>query len=79
MKVIAKSLTNVKVEVQSGRHKFIADEPAGVGDDAGPDPCALLLRALGACKVMTVMMYARRKGWQLNHVEVRLETNNQWH
>ncbi len=74
MKVIAKSLTGVKVAIQAGRHIFIADEPLGVGDDAGPDPYALLLSALGACKVMTVTMYARRKGWPLARVEVLLET-----
>jgi hypothetical protein len=43
MKVTAKSSTNVQVLIKSGRHEFIADEPLGVGDDAGPDPYSLLL------------------------------------
>ena len=74
MKVIARSAQNVQVEITSGSHTLLADEPLGVGDDAGPDPYALLLSALGACKVMTMMMYARRKGWELERVEVELET-----
>lgn len=74
MKVIARSLQNVQVEITAGVHVLLADEPLGVGDDAGPDPYALLLSALRACKVMTVLMYARRKGWQVENIEVGLET-----
>lgn len=74
MKVIARNAQNVQVEIMAGAHTLLADEPIGAGDNAGPDPYALLLSALGACKVMTVMMYARRKGWQLENIEVSLET-----
>lgn len=74
MKVTAKSLKNYQVQIEAGSHSFIADEPGGVGDDAGPNPYALLLSALGSCKVMTVLMYARKKGWPLEGVEVSLET-----
>jgi len=73
MKVFARNARNVQVEISTGKHTLLADEPLGVGDDAGPDPYALLLSALGACKVMTVIMYARRKGWQLERIEVGLE------
>lgn len=74
MKVIARNLQNMQVEIMAGSHTLLADEPPGVGDDAGPDPYALLLSALGACKVMTVMMYVRRKGWSLENIVVCLET-----
>jgi putative redox protein len=74
MSIIARNSTNFQVKISAGRHRFVSDEPIGVGDDAGPDPYALLLSALAACKVMTVQMYARRKGWSLEDVLVKLDT-----
>jgi putative redox protein len=72
MKITAKNIKNFQVQIEAGNHSFIADEPFGIGDDAGPDPYSLLLSALGSCKVMTVLMYARKKGWPLENVEVSL-------
>lgn len=62
--------------VMVGRHTLRADEPvAQGGSDAGPTPHQYLLAALGACTAMTVRMYAGRKQWPLEHVEVRLHHN----
>src|SRR3989442_6414099 len=74
MEVIARSATNLQVEITVGRHQFLSDEPPDLGDDAGTDPYDLLLAALGACTVMTLRLYARRKQWPLAGVEVRLNT-----
>ena len=74
MKITAKSSTNFQVRIKAGRHEFIADEPLGIGDDAGPDPYSLLLGSLAACTIMTVQMYARRKNWPLEDVELSLST-----
>lgn len=72
--VTVRSLSNLKNEVtyESGETS-ITDEPVALGGEgAGPDPYALLLAALGSCISMTTMLYARRKGWPLERVTVRL-------
>jgi putative redox protein len=61
------------VDLRAGRHALAADEPAGLGGaDTGPSPFGLLLSGLGACTAITLRMYADRKQWPLDGVEVRL-------
>lgn len=71
--VLVRSSGNFQQEIVAGNHSWFADEPLEAGgNDTGPDPYGLLLGALGACTSMTLLMYARRKGWTLEHVEIRL-------
>jgi uncharacterized OsmC-like protein len=71
--VIVHSVGNLRQEIDAGSHTFYADEPVDAGgDNIAPNPYELLLGALGACTSMTLQMYARRKGWPLEGVEVRL-------
>ncbi|MBC2858870.1 bifunctional alpha/beta hydrolase/OsmC family protein [Stappia sp. 28M-7] len=58
-----------QVSVESGRHRLIADEPEAVGGlDSGPSPYDFLSAALGACTVMTLRMYAERKGLAVERI-----------
>ncbi|MFQ3614349.1 MAG: OsmC family protein [Cyanobacteriota bacterium] len=56
------------------RHfKLVADEPPDLGgQDRGPAPFEWILAGLGSCKAMTAQMYAERKGWPLERVQVDL-------
>jgi putative redox protein len=57
-------------------HQWLADEPVEAGGgNSGPNPKQLLLSSLGACTAITLRMYAARKQWPLEGVEVELEFN----
>jgi len=59
-------------DVNSGPvHHTVADEPLAYGGtNRGMSPYGFLSAGLGACTSMTIRMYARRKGWPLDHVWV---------
>lgn len=66
--------TNYRVDLKAGRHHvLVADErQAHGGADAGPAPYEYLLSGLAACTAITLRMYAERKSWPLEHVQVDL-------
>jgi putative redox protein len=64
---------NYRTEVRAGGHALITDEPVALGGtNSGPTPYDLLIGGLGACTAITIRMYADRKGWPVEAVEVRL-------
>jgi uncharacterized OsmC-like protein/alpha/beta superfamily hydrolase len=72
-RVVVRTEQGYRTEIVANGHPLIADEPLrGGGTNAGPTPYELLTSALGACTSITLRMYADRKGWPLDAVEVRL-------
>jgi uncharacterized OsmC-like protein/pimeloyl-ACP methyl ester carboxylesterase len=63
-----------QVEIRSGAHHFIADEPMSVGGlGSGLSPYELVSAGLAACTVMTMRLYADRKQFPLNRAHTVVE------
>jgi putative redox protein len=61
-----------QVRIDTGDHSFLMDEPVDYGGlGSGPSPFDLLCAALSSCTLMTMMLYARRKGWEIDGLNVR--------
>jgi putative redox protein len=55
-------------------HELLTDmEPAAGGLDAGPDPHDFYDTALGACKALTMLWYAKRNSMDLQDIRVGVE------
>ena len=64
-------LGRYQVEARMGSAAVLIDEPVASGGlGSGPNPYDLLAAALGACKAMTIRLYANRKTWPLARVQV---------
>ena len=71
--IVTAERSGLEQKITIGPHQMRADEPVAFGGgDAGPDPYELLLSALGACTGITIRMYAERKKWPLEGVQVQL-------
>lgn len=58
-------------QIKVGNHYLTADEPTSYGgNDFGPSPYELVSAGLSACTAMTIQMYVKHKGWDLQNVEV---------
>ncbi len=58
-------------QIKAGNHYMVADEPTNYGgNDFGPSPYELISAGLSACTAMTIQMYTKRKGWNIENIEV---------
>lgn len=63
-----------QVAIRSGGHTLFADEPASVGGlGTGLSPYELVSAGLAACTVMTMRLYANRKGFPLERASTTVE------
>lgn len=63
-----------QLEVRSGEHNLLADEPSSVGGlGTGLSPYELVSAGLAACTVMTMRLYANRKGFPLERASTTVQ------
>ena len=74
MRALARQHKNFTHDVEVRDHRLTADEPKDAGgDDLGPSPQELLAASLASCTAITMEMYAKRKGWNVDGLEVECQ------
>jgi putative redox protein len=73
--VVARRIAGFAHEVDLGEgREMVVDEPADAGGtDTGPRPTQLLATSLAGCTAITIELYAERKGWDLEGLEVTVD------
>ncbi|XOV68184.1 MAG: OsmC family protein [Fluviicola sp.] len=71
--IVGTNSAGFTVRMSARGHEVLADEPKEVGGtDLGAKPGELLLSSLAGCKLITLRMYAERKGWDLGETTISL-------
>ena len=74
IRVVRDMKAPMRHEIQIGPHRIAADVSVeGGGEASGPSPHDLYDAALGACKALTVLWYAKRKGIPVEGIDVAVE------
>ena len=77
IQVVRDRTQKMKHVVHMRQHTLAVDEPdSNGGEDLGPSPHEVYDSALGACKALTLVWYARRKQIPLEDVEVTVERDD---
>jgi putative redox protein len=72
--IVRDRAARMRHEIRVGTNHFFADASVGDGGEGlGPNPHDLYDAALGACEALTVLWYARRKGIEVDEIEVAVE------
>ncbi len=74
MRATAKQRSKFTHDVSVRKHRMTADEPEDMGgEDMGPSPQELLAASLASCTAITMEMYAKRKGWNVDGMAVECD------
>jgi putative redox protein len=66
--------TSYETHLSTGSQVVVVDEPVDVGgQDRGMQPGELMAGSLAACIVITLRMYADRKGWPLDSIVAQVD------
>lgn len=76
--VVAKRIEGLAHEIDLGENRtIVVDEPAeDGGTDTGPRPSQLLASSLAGCTAITIELYAQRKGWDVDGLEVAVDMSS---
>jgi putative redox protein len=77
--VVARRIEGLSHELELGDNReIVVDEPAADGGtDTGPRPSQLLAGSLAGCTAITIELYAKRKGWDVDGLEVAVEMSSE--
>ena len=77
--VVARRIAGLSHEIDLGDERaIVVDEPAADGGtDTGPRPSQLLASSLAGCTAITIELYAKRKGWELEGLEVAVDMSSE--
>jgi len=62
-----------EVDLGDGREIVVDEPPDAGGTDTGPRPTQLLASSLAGCTAITIELYAERKGWDVDGLEVAVD------
>jgi putative redox protein len=73
--VVAKRIAGFSHEVDLGDgREIVVDEPADMGGtETGPRPTQLLASSLAGCTAITIELYAERKAWDVDGLEITVD------
>lgn len=79
MKVHAFPQENMVVRVNA-RDNFLLSDATDKdgGENKHLSPKEMFVASVASCKVMTVQLYAKRKGWPIEDVQIEMEFNPQY-
>ncbi len=63
----------LRFAAQIRSHRLIVDQPAGVGEDAGPMPLELIGASLGTCIALYVQQFCAARGLPYEGMRVELD------
>jgi len=77
IEVVRDTSRKMKHTIHVRQHAFAVDEPdSNGGEDLGPTPHDVYDSALGACKALTTLWYARRKLMPIEDIRVTVERDD---
>jgi putative redox protein len=77
--VIARRIAGFSHEIDlgDGREIVVDEPPEDGGTGTGPRPTQLLASSLAGCTAITIELYANRKGWDVDGLEVGVEMSSE--